>query len=58
MNLDRCNIKKKKALLFVNKKKQKNFIRFLTGAFPTPREAEQKSFLVTFFQKSNVFPPL
>jgi len=58
MNLDRCNIKKKKALLFVNKKKQKNFNCFLTGVFPTPREAEQKSFLVTFFQKSNVFLPL
>jgi len=41
----------KKALLFVNKKKQKNFICFLTGAVPTPREAEQKSFLVLFFKK-------
>jgi hypothetical protein len=35
----------------VNKKKQKNFIGFLTGAFPTPREAAQKSFLVLFFKK-------
>jgi len=41
----------KKALLFVNKKKQKNFNCFPPGAFPTPREAEQNSFLVLFFKK-------
>jgi len=42
---------RKKEVLFVNKKNQKNFIHFLTGAFSTPREAEQKSFLVLFFKK-------
>jgi len=36
----------KKELLFVNKKKQKNFNCFWPGVFQTPREAEQKSFLV------------
>jgi hypothetical protein len=35
----------------VNKKKQKNFNRFWPTVFPTPREAEQKSFLVLFFKK-------
>jgi hypothetical protein len=37
----------------VNKKKQKNFI-LGPGAFPTPREAEQKSFLVLFFKKERL----
>jgi len=37
----------------VNKKKQKNFIRFWTRVVPTPREAEQKSFLVLFSKKNN-----
>jgi len=44
----------KEALLFVNKKKQKNFIGFWTRVVPTPREAEQKSFLVLFFKKERL----
>jgi hypothetical protein len=38
----------------VNKKKQKNFSRFLPGAFPPPREAAQKVFCGAFFQKSDL----
>jgi hypothetical protein len=34
---------------------QKLFCSSGPGAFSTPREAEQESFLVTFFQKSNCF---
>jgi len=45
---------RKEALLFVNKKKQKNFICFWPLAVPTPREAEQKSFLVLFFKKERL----
>jgi hypothetical protein len=41
----------KEELLFVNKKKQKNFICFWSRIVSTPREAEQKSFLVLFFKK-------
>jgi len=42
---------RKKGLLFVNKKKQKNFY-FFVGTLPVPhaREAEQK-FFGSFFQK-------
>jgi hypothetical protein len=43
--------KTKKELLFVNKKKQKNFIHFGSGVVSAPREAEQK-FLRSFFQKA------
>jgi hypothetical protein len=40
----------KEALLFVNKKKQKNFVlRALASLVPTP--ARTKSFLVHFFKK-------
>ncbi len=45
------NRKEQKELLFVNKKKQKNFICFRPGMVETPREAEQNSFLVLFFKK-------
>jgi len=38
----------------VNKKKQKNFVCFRTGAFQTPREAAQKSLLVLFFKKERL----
>jgi hypothetical protein len=41
---------KKKELLFVNKKKQKNFDYFWPVALERPREAEQK-FFGSFFQK-------
>jgi hypothetical protein len=41
---------KKKELLFVNKKKQKNFNNFWPVALERPREAEQK-FFGSFFQK-------
>jgi hypothetical protein len=44
-------MKGKEELLFVNKKKQKNFICFWSRVVSTPREAEQKSFLVLFFKK-------
>jgi len=46
--------RRKKELLFVNKKKQKNFNYFWPRAVPTPREAEQKSFLVLFFKKERL----
>jgi hypothetical protein len=39
----------------VNKKKKKILFAFLIRALSAPREAEQKSFLVTFFQKSDFF---
>jgi hypothetical protein len=42
--------KKKKELLFVNKKKQKNFNHFWPVALERLREAEQK-FFGSFFQK-------
>jgi hypothetical protein len=38
----------------VNKKKQKNFICFSSGMFQR-RAKRSRSFLVTFFQKSNCF---
>jgi hypothetical protein len=41
---------KKKELLFVNKKKQKNVNNFWPVALEQPREAEQK-FFGSFFQK-------
>jgi hypothetical protein len=37
------------------KKLRKTFLRVWAWVVSTPREAEQKSFLVTFFQKSNFF---
>jgi hypothetical protein len=50
-----CRFSRKQGLLFVNKKKQKNFINFSTGRLQH-RAKRSKSFLVTFFQKSNCFP--
>jgi hypothetical protein len=45
----------KEPLLFLKKKKQKDF-RFLWGwTTPSPQPTRIKSFLVTFFQKSNFF---
>jgi hypothetical protein len=41
---------RKEALLFVNKKKQKNFIRFSAGMFDG-RAKRSESFLVLFFKK-------
>jgi hypothetical protein len=41
---------RKKELLFVNKKKQKNFVNFWPVAVQRPREAEQK-FFGSFFKK-------
>jgi hypothetical protein len=43
-------LKQKQALLFVNKKKQKNFINFAFGPFQQ-RAKRSKSFLVLFFKK-------
>jgi hypothetical protein len=40
---------------FSVEKLRKRLLSSGPGAFSTPREAEQKSFLVTFFQKSNSF---
>jgi hypothetical protein len=45
-----CAGEKKQELLFVNKKKQKNFNHFWPVALERPREAEQK-FFGSFFQK-------
>jgi hypothetical protein len=44
--------KKKESVPFL-KKRSKKLLSLGPRAFPPPREAEQKSFLVTFFQKSN-----
>jgi len=41
----------KKALLFVNKKKQKNFIHFCSGLFQHRAKRSKKSILVLFFKK-------
>jgi hypothetical protein len=46
---------RKEELLFVNKKKQKNFNRF-SAVHVEHRAKRSKSFLVTFFQKSNGLP--
>jgi hypothetical protein len=43
-------VKWKKELLFVNKKKQKNFMSFSAGMFQR-RAKRSKSFLVLFFKK-------
>jgi hypothetical protein len=45
----------KQELLFVNKKKQKNFIRFSAGLF-SHRAKRSKSFLVLFFKKERLNP--
>jgi len=44
----------KKALLFVNKKKQKNFDTLDPGGFTTRAQKEQK-FFGSFFQKRTFF---
>jgi hypothetical protein len=45
----------KQALLFLKKKKQKKLLRLQTVRLKTPMAQNSKSFLVTFFQKSNFF---
>jgi len=47
----------KKELLFLKKKKQKDFWSLRVVAMKVPQPAVSKSFLVTFFQKSNCFLP-
>jgi predicted GNAT superfamily acetyltransferase len=44
----------KESTSFCEQKEAKKLYPLWSRAFSTPREAEQKSFLVTFFQKSNV----
>jgi hypothetical protein len=44
----------KEEVTFLKKSNQKTFLLLGPGAFSTPREAEQKSFLVLFFKKERL----
>jgi hypothetical protein len=58
MRFDDSKVRRGKALLFVNKKKQKNFIdsgaRALAKISPTGSVLRRKSFLVLFFKKEQL----
>jgi hypothetical protein len=51
----RITLKRKGKLLFVNKKKQKNFLTLDHASFAATAPANQNVFCAAFFQKSGCF---